>query len=53
MKRILAAACALVVWLGSEALNQDAVMPPQLAGFLASIVGMFVGSLMPRMIAKA
>ena len=42
----------LAVWLGSELFNQDALVPPQLAGFLASIVGMVIGSFMPAMIAK-
>ena len=42
----------LSIWLGSELLNQDGLLPPQLAGFLASIVGMVVGSFMPAMIAK-
>ena len=43
----------LAVWLGSEAFNQDALVPPQLAGFIASIIGMFIGSMMPRMITRA
>jgi SSS family solute:Na+ symporter len=42
----------LATWLGTELLNQDGLVPPQLAGFLASIVGMVVGSFMPAMIAK-
>jgi Na+/proline symporter len=42
----------LGVWLGSEAFNADGLVPPQLAGFLASIVGMLVGSMMPAMVAK-
>ena len=42
----------LVVWLGSEAANSDGLLPPQLAGFLASIAGMVIGSYMPAMIAR-
>ncbi|MEO8135734.1 MAG: sodium:solute symporter family protein [Betaproteobacteria bacterium] len=42
----------LAVWLGSELLNQDGLVPPQLAGLVASIVGMIVGSFMPMMVAR-
>jgi SSS family transporter len=42
----------LAVWLLSEALNADGLVPPQLAGFLASIAGMIVGSYMPAMVAR-
>ena len=49
---LLAIFAGLAVWLGSELANADAVVPPQLAGFLASIVGMLAGSMMPAMIAK-
>ena len=49
---LLAIFAGLAVWLGSELANSDALVPPQLAGFLASIVGMLVGSMMPAMIAK-
>ena len=36
----------------AEAFNADALLPPQLAGFIASILGMVFGSLLPRMVAK-
>lgn len=49
---LLAIFAGLAVWLGSELANADALVPPQLAGFLASIVGMLAGSMMPAMIAK-
>ena len=49
---LLAIFAGLAVWLGSELANSDALVPPQLAGFLASIVGMLAGSMMPAMIAK-
>ena len=42
----------LTVWIGSELFNSDGLMPAQLAGFLASIAGMVVGSFMPSMIAR-
>jgi solute:Na+ symporter, SSS family len=41
-----------IAWLLSEALNPEGLMPPQLVGLLASIVGMVVGSLLPRLAPK-
>ena len=49
---LLAMFFGLAVWLGSELLNQDGLVPPQLAGFCASIIGMVIGSFMPAMIGK-
>ncbi len=49
---LLSICFGLAVWLGSELLNPDGLVPPQLAGFLASIAGMVIGSYMPAMIAK-
>jgi len=37
----------LVFWLGMEFVAPEAAMPPQFAGFIASIIGMVVGSLLP------
>ena len=37
----------LTVWLGNEFFNADGVCPPQLAGFLAALIGMVGGSLLP------
>jgi len=41
----LAIVAGLTVWLGFEMFKPDGVMPPQLAGVLASFAGMIVGSL--------
>jgi SSS family solute:Na+ symporter len=38
-----------IAWLLSEGLNPEGLMPPQLVGFVWSIVGMVVGSLLPRL----
>jgi SSS family solute:Na+ symporter len=41
--------CGLAVWLGSIMFApDDATMPPQFAGLVASLMGMLVGSLMPQ-----
>ena len=49
---LLSTTFGLAIWLGSEAFNADGLIPPQLAGFLAAIVGMVIGSYMPAMIAR-
>ena len=41
----LAIVAGLTVWLGFEMFKPEGVMPPQLAGVLASFAGMIVGSL--------
>ena len=42
----------LSVWIGLLLFqSEDALLPPQFAGLLASLVGMLVGSLMPQFIA--
>jgi Na+/proline symporter len=38
----------LIVWIGCEILVPTAILPPQLAGLLASIVGMLLGGLTPK-----
>ena len=38
----------LFVWLGMEAFGKDLAMPPQLAGLIAGIIGMVVGSKWPQ-----
>jgi Na+/proline symporter len=38
----------IVCWLLMEALAADGLVPPQLAGLLASIAGMAIGSLLPQ-----
>lgn len=41
--------CGLIVWIGCLLFApEDAALPPQLAGLLASLAGMLVGSLMPQ-----
>lgn len=43
--------CGLIVWLGSLIFGpEDATLPPQFAGLLASFGGMMVGSLMPQFV---
>ncbi len=44
----LAIVFGLLVWIGFETLNPDGVVPPQLAGLVASFTGMIVGSLALR-----
>lgn len=38
----------LTVWIACEILAPHAILPPQLAGLFASIVGMLLGGLLPR-----
>ncbi len=38
----------LIVWIAMEFIAPEAAFPPQFAGFLASLIGMIVGSLAPR-----
>ena len=45
---LLAVLGGLTVWVGCEILAPHAILPPQLAGLLASIVGMLLGGLVPR-----
>jgi len=45
---LLAVVFGLTVWIGAEILAPEATLPPQLAGLLASIAGMLLGSLVPR-----
>jgi len=45
---LLAVLGGLSVWIGCETLAPNAILPPQLAGLLASIVGMLLGGLVPR-----
>jgi SSS family solute:Na+ symporter len=44
----LAIIFGLTVWIGFETFKPDGVMPPQLAGLVASFTGMIVGSLAMR-----
>lgn len=45
---LLSVVCGLVVWISCEVLAPKAILPPQLAGLLASIAGMLLGGLVPR-----
>ena len=45
---LLAVLGGLIVWIGCEILAPEAILPPQLAGLLASIAGMLLGGLVPR-----
>jgi SSS family solute:Na+ symporter len=40
----------LSVWIGAEIYAPDGACPPQLAGLFASLAGMIVGSLLPKLI---
>jgi SSS family solute:Na+ symporter len=42
---MLAVVLGLAVWIGMELLHRDGLVPPQLAGLVASFAGMVVGSL--------
>ncbi len=48
---IFAALAGLAVWIACEIVAPDSDIPPQLAGFLASLIGMLAGSLLPQWIA--
>jgi Na+/proline symporter len=50
---LLAIVFGLTIWISCEMLAPDAVMPPQLAGLLASIFGMIAGGFTPRALLKA
>ena len=45
---LLAVLGGLIVWIGCEILAPHAILPPQLAGLLASISGMLLGGLVPK-----
>jgi len=45
---LLSVVCGLVVWISCEVLAPESILPPQLAGLLASIAGMLLGGLVPR-----
>jgi SSS family solute:Na+ symporter len=50
---LLAVLGGLIVWIGCGVLAPKAILPPQLAGLLASIVGMLLGGLLPKSYLKA
>jgi Na+/proline symporter len=45
---LLAVLGGLFVWIGCEVLAPTAILPPQLAGLFASIVGMLLGGFVPK-----
>ena len=45
---LLSVILGLVVWIGAEYLTPEAMVPPQLAGLMASFFGMIVGSLVAK-----
>jgi hypothetical protein len=45
---MLAIVGGLTVWIWMEVLNPDGTVPPQLAGLIASVIGMVGGSLVQR-----
>jgi len=45
---LLSVVCGLTVWVSCEILAPNAILPPQLAGLLASIMGMVLGSLVSK-----
>jgi SSS family solute:Na+ symporter len=45
MGAMLAISFGLIVWINLEIVNPDGLVPPQLAGLVASFIGMLVGSL--------
>jgi Na+/proline symporter len=49
---LLSVVFGLTMWISCEILAPNAIMPPQLAGLCASIVGMLVGGLVPRRLLK-
>jgi Na+/proline symporter len=50
---LLSVVCGLTIWISCEILAPHAILPPQLAGLLASIAGMILGSLVPKNLLKA
>ena len=50
---VLSALAGLAVWGACEAFYAEAVVPPQMVGLFASVVGMLVGSFAPQVIRDA
>jgi len=47
---LLSIAVGFVVWLGLEAIDPEAVVPPHFAGMIAGLVAIVVGSLVPQVL---
>ena len=43
----------LLFWIGAEMTASEAMVPPQLVGFAASVIGMLLGSLAPQLVKPA
>ena len=50
---LLSVVFGLTMWISCEILAPNAIMPPQLAGLCASILGMLIGGLVPKGLLKA
>jgi hypothetical protein len=50
---LLSVVCGLAVWISCEILAPNAILPPQLAGLIASMTGMVCGSLVPKDLLKS
>ena len=49
---LLSVVFGLTMWISCEILAPNAIMPPQLAGLCASIIGMLLGGLVPKGLLK-
>ena len=49
---MLSVVMGLIVWIGCEYYYADASVPPQLAGLLASLAAMILGSLVPGQVPR-
>lgn len=47
---VFSMAFGLIVWIFLEATAPEGLWPPQLAGLVAAIIGMLLGSLLPEVI---
>ena len=50
---LLSVVFGLTIWISCEILAPNAIMPPQLAGLCASIIGMLIGGLVPKGLLKS
>jgi SSS family solute:Na+ symporter len=49
---IVSILAGLIVWLACETNYAEALLPPQIAGLIAAIIGMIVGALTPQLITE-
>jgi Na+/proline symporter len=50
---LLAALFGLITWITCEALAPNGLVPPQLAGLCASVLGMLIGGFVPRSLLRS